>query len=90
MIGGQSYRFDSDNQVTVNRTRFTFNPLKGGIYTVTYTALDAPSVTEAPTPITLTPFTMTAGGASAQVDVFNAPGNLKDMVLGRHRPALYL
>ena len=82
VIGGKSFLFDSANQVTVNRTRFTFNPLLGGIYTVTYTALDTPSVTEAPTPITLTPFTVTAGGAPAQVDVFNAPVNLKDMVLG--------
>jgi hypothetical protein len=82
VIGGKSYLFDSDNHVTADRTSFTFNSLKGGIYTVTYASLDAPVVTEAPTPITLTPFSMTAGGLTTVVDVFNNPGGLKDVVLG--------
>jgi hypothetical protein len=47
-----------------------------------FTSLDPPAVTEAPTPITLTPFSITAGGLPAAVDVFNFPGNLKDVVLG--------
>jgi hypothetical protein len=82
VFGGQSYLFDSANQVTANRTRFTFNPLTGGVYTVTYASLDAPEVSEAPTPITLTPFSMTAGGLTTVVDVFNNPGGLQDVVLG--------
>ena len=37
VIGGKSYQFGPDNaQVTADRTTFTFNPLTGGIYTVTY------------------------------------------------------
>ena len=82
VFGGQSYLFDSANQVTANRTRFTFNPFTGGAYTVTYASLDAPAVSEAPTPITLTPFSMTAGGLTTVVDVFNAPGELQSVVLG--------
>ena len=50
VVGGKSYLFDSDNQVTVDRTRFTFNPLAGGIYTVTYAALDAPAGTRGADP----------------------------------------
>ena len=82
VAGNKSYLFSSDNTVTVDRTVFTFNPLASGIYTVTYAALDAPAESEAPTPITLTPFSMSAGGLTAVVDVFNNPGGLKDMVLG--------
>jgi hypothetical protein len=82
VAGNKSYLFSSNNQVTADRTLFTFNALKEGIYTVTYAALDAPAVTEAPTPITLTPFTITAGGLTTVVDVFNNPGGLADMVLG--------
>jgi len=82
VFGGQSYLFDSANQVTANRTRFTFNPYTGGVYTVTYASLDAPAVSEAPTPITLTPFSMTAGGLTTVVDVFNNPGLLQGVVLG--------
>jgi hypothetical protein len=82
VMGGRSYLFDSGSQVTADRTRFTFNPLEGGIYTVTYAAADAPAGTEAPTPITLTPFSMTAGGLTTVIDVFNDPGGLQDAVLG--------
>lgn len=83
VAGGKSYLFDSSNHVTADRTGFTFNALAGGIYTVSYASLDAPAVTEAPTPITLTPFSIAAGGgAPATIDVFNLPGDLKDIVLG--------
>jgi hypothetical protein len=82
VAGGKSYPFSSANQVTADRTIFTFNALSGGAYTVTYTSVDAPAVTEAPTPITLTPFSMTAGGVTTVVDVFNNPGGLNDIVLG--------
>ena len=83
VMGGKSYLFGPDNaHVTADRTTFTFNPLSGGIYTVTYAAVDAPAESEAPTPITQTPFTITAGGISLPIDVFNNPGGLKDIVLG--------
>ena len=82
VVGGRSYLFDSANQVTVDRTQFTFNSLSAGIYTVSYASLDSPAMTEAPTPITLTPFSMTAGGLTTVVDVFNDPGGLTDVVLG--------
>lgn len=82
VAGGKSYLFDSNNQVTVDRTRFNFGAFAGGIYPVTITSLDAPSATQAPTPIALTPFSVTAGGATKVVDVFNDPGGLDDMVLG--------
>jgi hypothetical protein len=82
VAGGKSYLFNSGNQVTADRTSFTFNALAGAAYTVTYASLDAPAITEAPTPITLTPFSMTAGGLTTVVDVFNNPGGLNDIVLG--------
>ena len=42
VVGGKSYLFGPDNaHVTADRTIFTFNPLQGGIYTVTYAAIDA-------------------------------------------------
>jgi hypothetical protein len=82
VIGDKSYLFDAGNHVTVDRTSFTFNPLAGAAYTVTYAALDAPASTEAPTPITLTPFSMTAGGLTTVIDVFNDPGGLQNVVLG--------
>ena len=66
----------------MDRTTFTFNPLSGGIYTVTFAALDAPAGTEAPSPITLTPFSIAAGGLVATIDVFNNPADLNDIVLG--------
>ena len=82
--GNKTYQFGPDNtQVTVDRTVFTFpKNLVDDVYTVTYAALDAPAVTEAPTPITITPFSMTAGGLTTTIDVFNNQGGLKDVVLG--------
>ena len=66
IVGGKSYHFEPDNaHVTADRTVFTFNPITSGIYTVTYAYIDAPLANEAPSPITLTPFTITAGGSSA-------------------------
>jgi hypothetical protein len=83
VVGGQSYPFGPGNtQVTADRSTFTFNPVTGGAYTVTYAAIDAPAEAEAPTPIALTPFTVTMGGAALPVDVFNDPGALSNMVLG--------
>lgn len=82
VAGNKSYLFDSGNHVMADLTTFTFNALEGGIYTVSYASKDAPAVTEAPTPVTLTPFSMTAGGLTTVVDVFNNPGGLKDIVLG--------
>lgn len=87
VVGGRSFWFDPGNMtVTVDQTRFTFNPVKSGTYTVTYTAISPPSgnVSPTPTPIMLTPFTVTAGGqvGGTVVDVFNSPGQLKSMVLG--------
>ena len=53
VMGGKSYLFGPGNtQVTVDRTTLHLQPLQGGVYTVTYAALDAPAETEAPTPIT--------------------------------------
>lgn len=83
VVGGKSYLFGPDNaHVTADRTQFTFNPLTGGVYTVTYAAVDAPAESEAPTPIALTPFSIAAGGLSTIVDVFNNPGGLQNIVLG--------
>ena len=83
VVGGKSYQFGPDNaHVTADRTIFTFNPLQGGIYTVSYADVDAPTGAEAPLPITLTPFSMAAGGLVATIDVFNNPGGLSNIVLG--------
>ena len=89
VVGDKSYPFEIGNtQVQVDRTMFTFNSgLTGGVYTVTYASVDAPATTDAPSPITLTPFSITAGGLPAggqitTVDVFNSPGNLNGLVLG--------
>jgi hypothetical protein len=88
IAGGKSYLFEPGNtQVKVNRTLFTFNPLQGGVYTVTCASLDAPLTNEAPSPVALTPFSMTggglpAGGQATTVDVFNTPGGLNGIVLG--------
>ncbi len=88
IAGGKSYLFEPGNtQVKVNRTLFTFNPLQGGVYTVTCSSLDAPLTNEAPSPIALTQFSMTGGGLPAggqvtTVDVFNTPGGLNGIVLG--------
>lgn len=87
VFGGKSYQFGPDNaHVTADRTTFTFNPLTGGIYTVSYQDVDAPAGAEAPSPITITPFSIAAGGlvnnSVVTVDVFNNPGGLTNMVLG--------
>jgi hypothetical protein len=83
LVGGKSYLFGPDNaHVTVDRSTFTFNPLKGGIYTVTYAAADDPAGNQAPTPIALTPFSVAAGGLAATIDVFNNPGGLSNIILG--------
>ena len=88
VVGGRSYLFEPGNtQVQVDRTMFTFNAMKGGVYTVSYASLDAPLATEAPSPIALTQFAMTAGGLPAggqvtTIDVFNNPAGLDGMVLG--------
>ena len=83
VVGGKSFQFGPDNaHVTVDRTQFTFNPMIGGIYTVTYADLDAPLANEAPSPITLTPFTMTAGGTPVEIDVFNQPALLNVIATG--------
>ena len=83
VAGGQSYTFEAGNtKVTADLTTFTFNPVMGGTYSVTYAAIDAPAEAEAPTPIALTPFTVTMGGVPLLLDVFNLPGDLSNMVLG--------
>ena len=82
-VGGKNYLFEPDNaHATVDKTTFTFNPITGGIFTVTYASIDAPVTNEAPTPITLTPFTVTAGGVALPIDVFNLPADLNGMILG--------
>jgi hypothetical protein len=87
IAGGKSFPFESDNaHVTVDRSFFTFNAISNGVYTVTVSSIDAPSVTDA-APISLTPFTITGGGLppggqNATVDVFTEPGNLQTIVLG--------
>ena len=87
VLGGRSFLFDSGNlSVTVDQTKFTFNKVQNGVYSVTCSVTSAPSgsVSTTPTPIVLTPFTVTAGGLAGGyvADVFNAPGQLKNMVLG--------
>jgi hypothetical protein len=83
IVGGKSYQFEPDNaHVTADRTVFTFQPITSGIYTVTYADIDAPLANEAPSPITLTPFTITAGGSSVVIDVFNHPAQLTTIVTG--------
>ncbi|HLZ08169.1 MAG TPA: hypothetical protein VKT80_06260, partial [Chloroflexota bacterium] len=77
-VGGQSFPFSTDNTVTVDLTTFTFNT-DGS---VTYAATDNPAMSEAPSPITLTPFSIALGGISATIDVFNQPGGLANIVLG--------
>jgi hypothetical protein len=87
IVGGKSFLFDQGNKsVTVDQTRFTFNPVKNGAYIVTYTATNSPigNVSPSPTIIMLSPFTIVAGGlvGGMVVDVFNNPGQLKNMILG--------
>src|SRR4029077_20654804 len=76
-----------NTQVKVNRTLFTFNPLQGGVYTVTCASLDAPLSNEATSPVSVNQFSMTGGGLPpggqvTTIDVFNSPGNLNGIVLG--------
>jgi hypothetical protein len=88
VVGDKSFPFEANNtQVQVDRTLFTFNPMTGGVYTVSYASVDAPEATDAPSPIKLSPFSMIGGGlpASGQIttiDVFNTPGDLNGIVLG--------
>jgi len=88
VVGGKSYPFDAGNtQVQVDRTRFTFNPIAAGVYTVSYVSLDSPTATVSPSPISLSQFSMAGGGLPAggqvtTVDVFNNPANLNGIVLG--------
>jgi len=83
VVGGKSYLFGPDNaHVTVDRTTFTFNPIKGGGYTVGYASVDPPAGDQAPSPIPLTPFSIAMGGRVATLDVFNDPGALNTIVLG--------
>jgi len=83
VVGGKSYLFGPDNaHVTADRTIFTFNPIKGGVYTAGYAAVDQPAGDEAPSPIPLSPFSIAMGGQVATLDVFNDPGSLNNIVLG--------
>ena len=88
VVGDKSYLFEPGNtQVQVDRTLFTFNPMTGGVYTVSYASVDAPETTDAPSPITLSQFSMTGGGLPAggqitTIDVFNTPGDLNGIILG--------
>lgn len=83
VVAGRSYLFSPDNaHVTVDRTTFTFNPLKSGAYTVSYASIDQPAGDETPSPIPLTPFSIAMGGLVATVDVFNHPEALNNLVLG--------
>ena len=83
IVGGRSYQFGADNaHVTVDRTVFTFNPVKNGSYTVTYADKDDPTGSEAPIPIPLSPFSIAVGGQSKAIDVFTRPGDLANISLG--------
>jgi hypothetical protein len=83
VVGGKSYLFGPDNaHVTADGTTFTFNPIKGGVYTVGYTSVDQPVSAEAPSPIPLTPFSIAMGGLITTLDVFNTPGSLNNFVVG--------
>jgi hypothetical protein len=84
LAGGKSYLFDSDNaHVTVDRTRFTFNPINGGVYTVSYASIDDPAGDEAPSPIPLlVPFIVAMGGKVVSIDVFNNAAALNSIVTG--------
>ena len=83
IVGGKSYLFGPDNtQVTVDGTLFTFSSPVGGPYVVTYAAANAPTGNLAPTPITLTPFSITMGGVNIPVDVFKNPGGLNNIIPG--------
>ncbi len=83
VVAGNTYQFSPDNaHVIVDRTRFTFNPLQGGSYSVEYAGLDQPAGDKAPSPVPLTPFSIAMGGQVATIDVFNHPNALNSIVLG--------
>ena len=88
IAGGQSFLFGPDNaHVTVDRSVFTFNGFADGVYTVSVASIDAPAVTDAPSPISLIPFTITGGGVppggqAAIYDVFNLANTLEGIILG--------
>src|SRR5205814_771971 len=78
-----SYLFDAGNKtVTADNSRYTFNPVAGGAFTVTHGAAESPLGILGPSPLSLSPFTIVAGGVSEQVDVFNDAGGLDGIVLG--------
>ena len=78
VVGGKSYPFQAGNtQVQADKTVFTFNSNA----TVTYADADAPIGPEAPTPISLTPFSIAAGGVTKTIDVFNHPEQLAIITL---------
>ncbi len=82
VAGGKSYRFDPTNKtVTADRTVFTFNPGAANVFTVSYADVDAPTGSEAPSPIVMTPFSIAAGGTSLPIDVFNQPAALNNITL---------
>ena len=91
VVGGKSYLFGPDNtHVTVDRTTFTFNPMQGGVYTVTTPRSTQPAGDEAPSPITLTPFSDRDGLAVvATTRCVQHPGRLNSIVLGVIGPAVY-
>ncbi len=63
VVGGKSYLFGPDNaHVTVDRTTFTFNPIKGGVYTVGYASVDQPAGDRGAVADSLTPFSIAMGG----------------------------
>ena len=83
VAGGKSYLFNPTNQsVTADRTVFTFNPGLDNVFTVSYADVDAPTRSESPSPIVLTPFTIAGGGVSLPIDVFNLAGQLSSIQLG--------
>jgi hypothetical protein len=83
VAGGKSYLFNSSNQsVTADRTVFTFNPGLANVFTVSYADVDAPTGSESPSPIVITPFSIAAGGVSLPINVFNTPALLSSIQLG--------
>jgi hypothetical protein len=83
VAGGKSYLFDPSNKtVTVDRTVFTFNTGVANVFTVSYADVDAPTGSESPSPIVITPFSIAAGGISLPIDVFNTPNLLTSILLG--------
>ena len=73
-VGGKSYLFGPDNaHVTADKTIFTFNTIAGGIYTVTYSSVDAPVTNEAPDPDHAHTVHGHCGWRGLIVDVFNIP-----------------